>query len=109
MVLKEDEYVINRNGASFKTNTEELQLLKININEYFLSLDFKFIERPINNGDQHTYSNEKIKFTFDYFNTGRVVIKTNQKDKLSLLFFEKHETNSVVNCSLCQLIKMLRT
>ena len=92
VLLKENELHINQTAASFKTSKKNINKWKDNIKEHYESLDYKTTEKDINNGTQQTFENLKIKTTFDYYNTGRIVAGCNNKDKLQLIFIENHET-----------------
>lgn len=93
MLLKENEIQINDNGATLKTAKTNIDTWKKNIEEHFESLDYSITKKELNNNQQtqHVYTSTNTKYIFDYYTTGRIVIKTKNVDKLLLNFIEKDE------------------
>ena len=89
MVVKENEMQQNKNGITMKTSKDNLSKWTHEINEWFLSLNYKNICTTAIK--LFSYTCEGQKFTFVYFTTGRVTIKTDNYDKLRCIFLEKHE------------------
>ena len=93
MALKENEVQLNTNGATLKTTKTNIGIWKRNIEEYFESLNYSQTTKELNNNQltQHIYTAEDVKYTFNFHSTGRIVIKTNNLDKLLINFIERDE------------------
>ena len=82
----------NRQGMTLKTNKGRLAKWTHDINEWFISLNYEVSEKFLSDGHQINYTHDDQKFTFVYFTTGRIAIKTNNVDKLRCVFLDKIDT-----------------
>ena len=92
MVLKENEMQFNKSGISIKTSKNNISRWMNNIKTHMESLDYKINEREINNGNgtQYVIEKDKIKFNFEFYKTGRIVIRTTNNEELAAEFLERH-------------------
>ena len=110
-MLKENEFQNIKNGVALKTNKDNLDTWKKNIDEWFTSLDYNMVEKNICNGYQRSYNLDSHRFTFNYFSSGRIEIKTNDIDKLECVFLEKHvnilgvELKQVISSNVTEIIQ----
>ena len=76
-----------------KTSRDRLKAWMRNINQYYASLMYTTSLRDLeNNGKQHTYTRGVEKFVFEYYQTGRIVVKTKNLPLLQKEFVANHES-----------------
>ena len=93
MVVKENQIQRNATGFTMKTHKDNIPSWTHDINEWFVSLDYKVSEKTVNEGQGHqlSYTLDNHKFTFIYYPTGRVTIKASDTDKLRCVNIDNHE------------------
>lgn len=90
-MVKQNEILINKHGASMKTDNSKHATWQEYIKEHMLSLDYTLTVKSLKHGLQQLFTDGTHKFTFEYYHTGRIVIKSSHHDKLQIIFLEKHE------------------
>ena len=64
-----------------------------NVDAHYASLNHTIVTKELSNsGKQHTYILNGNKYTFEYYTTGRILVKTNNLELLRQTFVDHHES-----------------
>ena len=92
MKLNNNDIQVNKTGISIQIDHRELSVVKTKVEEYFNKLQYsKSDVRVLTNGEQQTF---KLGCThcyiFDYYNSGRIVIKATGAYESKVELLEVH-------------------
>ena len=80
VILKENEIQVKQDIVTLKTSKGKISKWIHDINEWFISLDYKVNDKILSGSQQLSYECDNQKFTFVYYTTGRITIKSNDND-----------------------------
>ena len=92
MVLKVNEFLYNPSGVTMKTSRDQLKPWMEKINRYYESLMYTTTVQDLDkDGKKYIYTLQDHKFVFEYYMTGRIIVKTNDVQLLQKEFIANHE------------------